>query len=1068
MNFFRLIPALALFNLPWLVQSCGIFSQSSTTKSLGYQTTVEGKSIIVTLDSPLVGDSLLKKEIIEPANRPVFTDVTSDTTANPRGHFPDYVIGWGINPTLSFQVKICDAFQTATDPVNCLNDVMLENYFGNSDKADVTRAIADALQLLTYSDRVPSCYVEALKQTENFEKSITEIDVSRSRDRLTTALKSAIFSECKNVNRAEWGNHPTCRNPNLNGILQNLKRAINSAVTNNGSIRTAYEHRNKLAMRLGVDEFADFNDITDLYEINPYPSSIADYRQNFGCSTDSAIGDDACLFGKKIVSNLVADGDATKHIFVTVDKELEGLLENQKFEADKRYAELFWMAVRLAKATNLSPREVIANLETNNPTLKASCEDVAAYKLGDQSKRAMYVLEPYRFENPGSPAFAANPVDEIFINQGRTVTKLPAQGSKFSLWMDSGEDCNALDGKGCSLEASQVGTDFSHGRIRFFRPFSSPEEKIFPARSINNGRVLLLDRAEIKELKSAVYNNAAIYLDLCRKNTDCQNPLEHNWINIGSWRFENAFVKECFKGSQSSSWSFFAALFKNRNIPNNDCAELFNNVINVKELDLSNANIESVVPIQYLVNLQKLDVRGNQIRDVRALEYLADLEQANLIDNPLDVCPIASSNKTLSAACLDSMPFVRLCKGDIFVFDAYEIMDRLNEIAHGASCEEKFLSLSELTSLDLSNPNYRFMNIYGVEPLRGLTNLTRLDLSSNLISDLEPLRGLVNLRYLDLTENARALDIEPVQSLTNLEFLDLKDNYYIESIEPLRNLKNLTSLTLHFSYYRWSLEPLRSLINLTTLRLVGDGLDSLEPLRDLVNLTSLDLLYSSDLNLEPLRSLRNLTSLSLEGNDGSNLEPLSRLSKLKRLDLSRSKVKSLEPLRYLTDLEVVILTENQVSSLEPLRNRTNLTHLNLSHNQISSIEPLRGLKNLTNLDVSYNQIRDSEPLRGLTGLTSLVLSNNHIVSLESLRLLTHLTRFDLSHNQITSVEPLRDYTSLVEVNLSYNQIGSLAPLRHSKAEYFEATTNPIERTAQACPTDSKSEAINRFCVRYLR
>ncbi len=87
-----------------------------------------------------------------------------------------------------------------------------------------------------------------------------------------------------------------------------------------------------------------------------------------------------------------------------------------------------------------------------------------------------------------------------------------------------------------------------------------------------------------------------------------------------------------------------------------------------------------------------------------------------------------------------------------------------------------------LTSLNLwGDPNK--LRITDITPLKGLTNLTKLQLNVNLISDITPLAGLINLRELGLFGN-QISDITPLTGLINLTNLLLYDNK-IEDIKPL-------------------------------------------------------------------------------------------------------------------------------------------------------------------------------------------------------------------------------------------------------------------------------------------
>jgi internalin A len=79
-----------------------------------------------------------------------------------------------------------------------------------------------------------------------------------------------------------------------------------------------------------------------------------------------------------------------------------------------------------------------------------------------------------------------------------------------------------------------------------------------------------------------------------------------------------------------------------------------------------------------------------------------------------------------------------------------------------------------------------------------LTNLTKLYLGENQISDIKPLSNLLsnltNLTFLSLTGN-QISDIKPLSNLTNLTSLSLRGNQ-ISDIKPLSNLTKLTRLSL--------------------------------------------------------------------------------------------------------------------------------------------------------------------------------------------------------------------------------------------------------------------------------
>jgi Leucine-rich repeat (LRR) protein len=78
---------------------------------------------------------------------------------------------------------------------------------------------------------------------------------------------------------------------------------------------------------------------------------------------------------------------------------------------------------------------------------------------------------------------------------------------------------------------------------------------------------------------------------------------------------------------------------------------------------------------------------------------------------------------------------------------------------------------TSLTELDLQKSELTDADI---EPLRHMTNLTKLWLNENQISDIGPLPGLTNLTVLSLHEN-QISDVRPLSRLANLTKLYLRD-----------------------------------------------------------------------------------------------------------------------------------------------------------------------------------------------------------------------------------------------------------------------------------------------------
>ena len=171
------------------------------------------------------------------------------------------------------------------------------------------------------------------------------------------------------------------------------------------------------------------------------------------------------------------------------------------------------------------------------------------------------------------------------------------------------------------------------------------------------------------------------------------------------------------------------------------------------------------------------------------------------------------------------------------------------------------LEVSKITKSDMLQLKILHGSGVGIASLEGLqyaSNLIRLDLHFNQVSDLTPLQHLSNLSSIGLNGN-QVSDLTPLQHLSNLLVLNLYNNH-VSDLTPLQHLSNLSVLYLGVS------------------RLDSNHVSDLTPLQHLSNLSSLDLGYNQITDLTPLRDLSNLKQLKLDGNHVSDLTPLQNLN----------------------------------------------------------------------------------------------------------------------------------------------------------------------------------------------
>jgi internalin A len=187
----------------------------------------------------------------------------------------------------------------------------------------------------------------------------------------------------------------------------------------------------------------------------------------------------------------------------------------------------------------------------------------------------------------------------------------------------------------------------------------------------------------------------------------------------------------------------------------------YSDVKNIGKIGASEAQISSLMGMEYLTCLTVLNYSFNNIEDISPLNGLTNLRELNLVDNPI--------NNIGNLGGLTNLTKL-------------ELTGSFDDIS----------SLSGLTSL--RKLTLRGNNIDDISVLSGFTSLTELDLSVNQIVDISSLSGLANLTELYLKIN-RIVDISSLSGLTNLTKLRLNRNEIVD-ISSLSGLINLTWLEL--------------------------------------------------------------------------------------------------------------------------------------------------------------------------------------------------------------------------------------------------------------------------------
>ena len=369
------------------------------------------------------------------------------------------------------------------------------------------------------------------------------------------------------------------------------------------------------------------------------------------------------------------------------------------------------------------------------------------------------------------------------------------------------------------------------------------------------------------------------------------------------------------------------------------------------------------------------DTWTSSFRDVMyALDYPQQVGEPPVVTQP-DVIPgtvvqIPDPNlRTLIAAELGKSPNAPITA---------EEMKRLRNLdtCRGGPCDRGVRDLTGLQfATNLRRINISHNQVSDISPVAGLIELRELWITDNPVSDISPVKGLTNLTHLGF-ERCQVSDISPVRGLTNLTHLEF-DESPVSDISPLARLISLKVLRFDSAAVS-DLGPLAGLISLQGLRFEGNNISDISPLAGLINLEHMAFSVNEVSDISPLAGLINLKGMRTWGNPISNLSPLAGLTNMEKLDICGARLQeaSLAPLAGLTGLKELYLAGNGISDISPIARLTGLARLNLHDNRISNISALAGLTNLKWLAVDHNNVSDFSPLDRLRANTKIDWHDN--------------------------------------------------------------------------------------------
>jgi len=335
--------------------------------------------------------------------------------------------------------------------------------------------------------------------------------------------------------------------------------------------------------------------------------------------------------------------------------------------------------------------------------------------------------------------------------------------------------------------------------------------------------------------------------------------------------------------------------------------------------------------------------------------------------------------------------------------------------------------------------SFQDKNLYNAIKLHFETEGFKYNLNENQLSITVSEEELNEIQELNLkgTEGAKISDATGIESFTNLKKINLANNN-ITDITPLSNLDSLVSIDI-------SNNPNVNLYNKTNVQCYLPNQTGLEELyisstnnsdisfvSKLTNLNILDVSNNGISVLTPLKSLKNIQVLNVSNNTAiTTIDDLLSLISLKDLNISTTGITSLLHSDYEYDVfEYGIFVLTSLQSLNVENNKLSIEPVYKTYTN-SDYEEEVYLKSLKKLNFNYTQQSnvDYYGLAKLENLTHLYMKGNDIYYIsEDITSLKHLEYINLADNNIEDISGFVKYTydengnQIVESTLQAEQI----------------------------------------------
>ena len=295
----------------------------------------------------------------------------------------------------------------------------------------------------------------------------------------------------------------------------------------------------------------------------------------------------------------------------------------------------------------------------------------------------------------------------------------------------------------------------------------------------------------------------------------------------------------------------------------------FQQLINLKVLNISGTMVSDLSPISSMTQLAELNISNTKVKDISSLSSLHSLKKLNIQGTAVNDLDSLVVNHNLQLIMADSSGI------DQSAALKFNKSNTALVIYQSAYLNQWWSSLSE-DWISIFSKKLNFSKTPSVQELQELVNSDSLLLSDFNAATLKPLSEFKLLKYLKL-DHVTFSDLSPLLDLPELNSLAI-NNGEIADVATLAKLTQLSVLDLSNTSLS-EIDFISGLTNLKNVNLSSTLVDNIKPLSDLNGLVSLDLSNTRIKKINYLNTMTSLKEVKLTNTDLSD----KRIDSFKRI-----------------------------------------------------------------------------------------------------------------------------------------------------------------------------------------